>query len=400
MAKRFTDITFKSLKPKATRYEHAVDGNGLYVSVKPSGTKRYVGRYRSPVTGKPTKYTFENGISLAAATKLWGDIKLGVAQGRDAHQEKVDGRKRSKGAAGNSLAHVVTRYYQDPRVKALRSAGHTEGLLGRTILPVFGSRPIASIRRSELLTLLDEIVASRGECTADAALRNLSAIFNWWALRDPTEEFRSPIIKGMSPYSPKDHKRERTLDDDEIKALWAATSEISVYNRLLRFLLLTGARREEAAGMTWDEVKDGVWTLPASRNKVGETLERPLSALALATLVELPRIEGCPFAFSTTGNRSFTNWSKCKRALDGELGFSDQWQVHDLRRTARTLLSRVGVANDIAEMCLGHVLPGIRATYDRHKYLEQKRIAFEALAARIERIVNPPPADNVIAIRG
>ena len=107
MAKRFTDFTFKSLRPKATRYERAVDGNGLYVSVQPSGAKRYVGRYRSPVTGKPAKYTFESGLSLAAATKLWGDVKLKVAQGVDAHQEKVATRARAKGAAVSSLAHVV-----------------------------------------------------------------------------------------------------------------------------------------------------------------------------------------------------------------------------------------------------------------------------------------------------
>ena len=82
-----------------------------------------------------------------------------------------------------------------------------------------------------------------------------------------------------------------------------------------------------------------------------------------------------------------------KENPDAEL---PRWTLHDLRRTARSLMSRAGVPSDHAERCLGHVLPGIRGTYDRHEYLNEKRYAFEALAALIERIVNP--ADNVVAL--
>jgi integrase len=74
------------------------------------------------------------------------------------------------------------------------------------------------------------------------------------------------------------------------------------------------------------------------------------------------------------------------------------WRLHDLRRTARTLLSRAGVAPDIAEMYLGHVLPIIRRTYDRHAYENELRHAAKQLAAQIERIVDPQP--NVVAMRG
>jgi integrase len=399
MAKRrFTDFTFKSLRPRAARYERAVDGTGLYVAVQPSGSKRYVGRYRSPVTGKPTKYTFESGLPLVAVTKLWGDVKLGVAQSRDAHQEKVAARTRAKGAAISSLAHVITKYYQDPRVKALRSAGFSEAMLRRNALPVLGSRPIAGIKRSELVTLFDELAAARGERTADATLRSLGVVFHWWELRDPTEEFRSPIIRGMSSYKPHQHRRKRVLGDGEVKALWAATAEPTVYNRLIRFLMTTGARREEASRMEWGELEGDIWVLPAARSKTGEELERPLSGIALSILDELPRIDGVPFVFSL-GERAFNSHSRFKRRLDAELKFTEQWQVHDLRRCARSLLSRAGIDNDIAEMCLGHVLPGIRATYDRHKYTEAKRHAFEALAALILRIAEPP-ADNVVAMHG
>jgi hypothetical protein len=60
-------------------------------------------------------------------------------------------------------------------------------------------------------------------------------------------------------------------------------------------------------------------------------------------------------------------------------------------------MSRADISSDIAEICLGHKLPGVRGVYDRHRYVEQKRHAFEELAALVERIINPP-ADNVVAI--
>ena len=103
--------------------------------------------------------------------------------------------------------------------------------------------------------------------------------------------------------------------------------------------------------------------------------------------------------FTTDGKRPLAGFSKFKRAFDAKVlaelrkekpdAELPRWTLHDLRRTARSLMSRAGVPSDHAERCLGHVLPGIRGTYDRHEYLNEKRRAFEALAALIERIVNP-----------
>jgi len=98
--------------------------------------------------------------------------------------------------------------------------------------------------------------------------------------------------------------------------------------------------------------------------------------------------------FTTDGKRPLGAFSKYKRKLDGAILAADakplpRWTLHDLRRTARSLMSRAGVPSDHAERCLGHVMPGVRGTYDRHEYHEEKRRAFEVLAAQIERILNP-----------
>jgi integrase len=159
-------------------------------------------------------------------------------------------------------------------------------------------------------------------------------------------------------------------------------------------LLLTGARRAEAARMTWDEIDGENWVLPARRNKTNLDLIRPLCLAALA-VIEGQRSD-CPFVFSK-GRKAISTFSRDKTTFDAAIGISN-WRIHDLRRTARSLLSRAGVSADIGERCLGHALPGVRGTYDRHSYLPEMTRAYDALAAQIERIASPP-RDNVQTLR-
>jgi integrase len=152
------------------------------------------------------------------------------------------------------------------------------------------------------------------------------------------------------------------------------------------------------------EVSGDEWSIPQERYKTGLELVIPLSANAQAVLAVVPKIGKSGLVFTTHGKTPITGFSKLKRAFDAnvlaELRKQDpeakplpNWTLHDLRRTARSLMSRAGVPSDHAERCVGHVLPGIRGTYDRHEYLPEKKRAFEALAALIERVVNPRPAN-------
>jgi integrase len=101
--------------------------------------------------------------------------------------------------------------------------------------------------------------------------------------------------------------------------------------------------------------------------------------------------------FGTKNGKPITGFWKYKLDFDKACGVSG-WRIHDLRRTARSLMSRAGVNADIAERCLGHVIGGVRGIYDRHEYFDEKKRAFEALASQIERIVNPQ--ENVVSIEG
>ena len=271
----------------------------------------------------------------------------------------------------------------------MRTLDQRVSILKRLIYPALGDRPIGSIKRSEIVAMLDKIEDHNGPRAADVALGVLRRILHWHEQR--TDEFRSPVIRGMGNRQDNvEHRRERILDDAELRAVWDATEDNTTFSALVRFLLLTSARRNEAAAMKRDEVDaDGVWTLPASRSKSKTEIARPLSKAALAILAEQPRIDGCDYVFTSTGIGPFKSCPDGKLKLDAKSGVTG-WRLHDLRRTARSLLSRAGINADVAERCLGHALPGIRATYDRHQYIDEMRYAFEALAAEIDRIVHPP----------
>jgi integrase len=207
---------------------------------------------------------------------------------------------------------------------------------------------------------------------------------NWHAIRD--DNFHTPIVKGMSRYDTAANVRSRVLTDDEIRAIWRVSDETGYFGALIKFLFLTGARRGEAAAMTWDELSGIRWLLPASRSKTKTPLLRPLSKAAMAIIEAQPKLGNYVFTFNGQRPMSF---GRGKRAFTKTCDLPN-WRLHDVRRTSRTLLSRAGVNPDVAERCLGHSLGSIRAIYDRHGFENEMRHAFERLAAQIDRIVNPP----------
>jgi len=400
MPRGFTDLAIRNLKPGPVRQEIPDPGcAGLYLVVQPSGHKSFAARFR--FGGKPKKLSL-GVMPLAAARKAATAALHEAKEGRDPALAKQQAKVEQRTVAATTFRSVAERYMA---LKAgmrrngdqltfngnIRTAPRQLRDLERAIFPTLGHRPVVEIRRSEITALLDKIEMQSGPVAADQALALIRAILNWYASR--SDDFRSPIVRGMARTSTKDRARERILEDEEIRAIWNC-KEPGVFPALVRFLLLTGARRAEAARMTWNEIVGDTWNLPASRNKTNKDLTRPLSLAALA-VVEGQRSD-CPFVFNK-GHKVFSTFARDKVAFDAAVGVSN-WRLHDLRRTARSLLSRAGVNADIGERCLGHVLPGVRGTYDRHTYLPEMTRAYDALAALIEQIANPPKG-NVTQLR-
>ena len=391
MAKKLTAKTIENLRPRPQRREISDGGSGLWLVLQPSGAKSWAVRYR--YDGRPAKLTLGSwpALTLAAARKNAADALHELAQGRDPVATRKAAKRDAAAAKANTLAAVVAEYLKREGGK-LRTLDQRVSILNRLILPVLGTRPIEDIKRSEIVRLLDGIEDRNGERMCDVALAVLRRIMAWHATRSDT--FVPPIVRGMSRQNVAEHRRSRILDDDELRRLWVATADGQPFSNLARFLLLSACRRNEAAAMRWTEITDGVWTLPASRSKTKTEIVRPLSKAAQAVLAAQPH--DSEWVFTTTRVGPLKQFAAPKAKLDAVAGLSG-YRLHDLRRTARSLLSRAGINPDIAERCLGHALPAIRATYDRHRYLDEMAHAFEALASLIERIVNP--TDAVVAFR-
>jgi integrase len=389
--KRLTETLVKRVKaePGAERSVYWDAGQpGFGLMVTSGGHRSFVVQYRAH--GVSRRMTLPAELSLKDARREARALLGNVAKGHDPLAER-----RKKAAEATNTLRSIAEEYLSREGGRLRTMAERRAVFERLVYPKLGARQIDTIKRSEINRLLDKIEDESGASMADHTLAYLRRLFNWHASR--SDDFRTPIVRGMARTSNKERERARILSDEELRAIWrVAEGATGPFGTFVQFLVLTGARRSEAAGMTWSEITNGDWTLPAARNKVKQDLIRPLSPAAQAVLAKLPRHGTRGLVFTTDGKHPIGGFSKFKAAFDRACGITG-WTIHDLRRTARSLMSRAGVAADHAERALGHVIGGVRGVYDRHEFKDEKRRAFEALAAQIERIVNPQ--ENVVPLR-
>jgi integrase len=195
--------------------------------------------------------------------------------------------------------------------------------------------------------------------------------------------------KGV-PLPAKEVARDRVLDDQELAQVILAARKIGgPYGGIVEFLALTGQRREEVAGLTWQELdlEQRVWTIPKSRTKNGKAHVVHLSEQSLAVLKRANQ-QG-PLVFSLLGTKPFQDFTRAKSLL-GQLSGVTGWRLHDLRRTCVSGMARLGVAPHVADKILNHqagTISGVAAVYQRHEFLAERREALKRWGAHVARIV-------------
>jgi hypothetical protein len=309
-------------------------------------------------------------------------------------------QQRDVGSFGQVAANYIKRHVDENK---LRTKKEIERILNKYLLPRWGDRPFTELKRNDVAILLDQIVDEHGPVQADQALALISSICTWYQSRD--DNYVSPVVRRMRRTNPAERRRTRVIgndNDDELRAFWQAASECGTFGAMAKMLLLTGQRLRKVTHMRHDDISsDGVWTIKTEHREKGNPGSLRLPQLALDIIAGQYRILNNPYVF--VGKRGPINsFSDSKDELDDRMKRKfpalKQWQLHDLRRTARSLLARADVRPDIAERVLGHKIAGVEGIYDRHRYDDEKADALQRLAALIETILNPPKG-NVVTLR-
>ena len=416
-----TDVGIKR-QPLPTVRKEVPDGKigGLYLVLQPSGAKSWAVRYR--FDGKPRKLTLGPypAVDIAAARRRAQEAIGDVAGGQDPAAVKVASRAAAKAereADGDRIERVVALFVERHAKPKTRDWRETERMLNREVIGRWRGRRLSQITRSQVHDMLDQIIDRGAPIRANRVFAQFRKMCRWAISRGIIE--RSPCEGVTAPSS--ETKRDRVLDDDEIRTAWQAFDSVGwPFGPICKLLLLTGARRDEVAGMRWAEIDldARTWTLPAERTKNGRAHEVPLSGDAVEMIRGLPRVEGrVDLVFTTTGRTSVSGFSRAKMAVDAHIldvlrdNASDsgsdvvrgpvRWTLHDLRRTVATGLQKLGVRLEVTEAVLNHVSgsrAGIVGIYQRHEYKDEKRLALEAWARRLDAILTDDEASNVISL--
>lgn len=390
---------------------------GFGCKVTPAGNKVFVIQYRLGGRGAPTRRytigTYGSPWTPAAARDEAARLLQTVRQGRDPLAERDDNRRVSSDLAFGAYADRFLEDYKRRNRKT--SYDDAEGVFRLHLRPFFKSRPLPAIRRGEVASLFDTIPGKR------VALRRklyaiLSRLFRWAVGRGDLE--RSPLEGFEAPPAPE--SRDRFLKDWELRLAWLAAGGVGYpFGAIYRLLMLTGQRREEVGGLDWRELNRAAaeWHLPAARSKNGiaSTIYLPDAAVAeLDTIAGGDKWPRRGLVFTTTGETAVSGYSRGKARLDkAMLTLARQeaegnepveigpWRVHDLRRTLATGLQRLGVRFEVTEAFLNHVSgskAGVAGVYQRHDWGVEKRMAAEAWAAHIAKLVTPSDATNVVSL--
>ena len=381
MPRKMTDKGVRKLKRRRKRYA-VPDGElrGHWIRIQPSGTKSFWTVARDPKQKQVWTYVGPcDAMTIEEARAKARGVLNRVRAGLPAIEAKGE-------TFDAVIAEWRKRYVEG---KKLRTGDKMLSLINRHISTELRSRVFTEIHREDITALLDKVEDENGAPVADKVLTVIGSIMSWYAIRH--RDYVPPLVKGMRRTDPKKKERDRVLDDDELRLVWNLAGQQRTYGALIRMLLLTAQRLDKVMKMRWCDIDaDGVWTVPTAPREKGNIGKAKLPEAARAILDALPRFDSNPFIFTGRGQRHMSASGTFKAKFDAKLPCDmPPWRLHDLRRTARSLMSRAKVSSKDAERVMGHSLPDVEGTYDRYEYFDEKSDALQRLASLIDGIVHP-----------
>jgi integrase len=437
-----TKRTVDAAKPAVAEYVVWDDGGketvkGFGLKVTPAGSKIYLYQYRLARPGAadqtpPRKYTIgkHGNLTPDQARTRAKQLAAMVDQGIDPRQTELDAlatkdeakrqnEERAKQDGELAFEKVASRWLEHYEIgHRPRSYGQAKLVIDKHLTPTLRGKPLPAITRNNIQAILDGIPAR--QLASRRTVYAYASIFFGWALqRGYVAE--SPLLSMEKPKAPK--SRDHVLTDHELASVWRATETLRApLGAFYRVLMLTGQRREEAAGMTWADLDraSATWIIPAEKAKNGVAHIVPLASAVveeldrLALAVRVKAKEDSPDGkrwpkvgpvMSIKGTVALSCFSQAKTALDiavaKDAGAIKPWRVHDLRRTLATGLQRLGVRFEVTEAVLNHVSGakgGVAGVYQRHDWASEKRAALDAWATHVERLLMGTDGNNVVLL--
>jgi integrase len=329
-------------------------------------------------------------LSMADAREVARDALNQAAMGQDpASRKKVERAAETFG----ELAALYMEKHAKPRKRSWREDERT---LNHDVLPRWKNVPAKAITRRDVRELLEQIVERGAPIQANRTLAIVRRLFNFAIEREVVDVNPCQAIRQPAP----SRQRDRVLSTAEIRALWRAADDCPV-GQLYQLYLLTAQRGGELRMMRWEEVDldGGMWTIPAERSKNRLPHRVPLSSQALAILRRLRETaNGSPWVFP--GRMPDEPLTQIQGQLDKlRAAAGVDFKPHDLRRTAASHMTSIGISRLTVGKILNHVEQGVTAIYDRHSYDREKQEALNAWARRLHAIVTGESAAKVVELR-
>ena len=381
-----TDTKIAAIKPPAS-------GQSEHPDHKVTGLRLRVG------SGGKKTWTLRRRVGSKVINRKVGSYpEMRLAGARDAAEKMIEALEASGSTEGlDRTFGQVAEHWLETKEKAdarNRTIVHQRRQLEMHVLPAWGGRRIASIKRAEARELIDAI---EGAILPNRILTLIKTIFRHAMARDWLET--SPIEGIEKPKSEK--PRRRVLDMPEVAAVWRAAGLLGYpLGPWVQTLLLTAQRGGEVAAMRWADLDldAATWTLPAETTKADRSQLVPLSPAVVKVLQEQPQMGEYVF---TGGEKPVSGFAKGKTRLDSYIASRGDplkpWRFHDLRRTAATHMVRLGIGETTVSRVLNHAVKGVTAqVYALHSYAPEKRHALDAWAAEVERALGQATGDNVV----
>lgn len=385
---KFTARLITNLKPKKHRYE-IWEGNGFGIRVSPAGKKSWVYVYHYQNRSRRMTLGDYPKMSLAEAHIAHAKAVEALRMGNDPGIKRVSENQLDRLAP--TVEQLITEYIEKWAKPRKRSWKEDQRMLLKDIQPTWGKRKAKEIKRREVILLLDKISGRGSPIAANRTLAVLRRMFNFAIERDILETSPCFLVKAPS----KENRKERFFSEEEIKDFWHGldSANMSELTKLaLKFQLTTAQRKGEIISAEWNEfdLKKGWWTIPGTKTKNGKTHLVPLSPLAESLLKEIKKLsDNSQWLFPSPKEGQHISGpalDKAVRRNQNCLKSAKQATPHDLRRTAASHMTALGIPRLVVAKILNHSDKGVTSIYDRHSYDTEKLDALKLWGQKLSKI--------------